>query len=110
MSEGIDFADDASRAVIAIGCVFIPFSRILDNSESAYGNISSNSEYLFSFPHCALFSVDFVFHNRIPYPNVKDIQIQSKRDYNSKYAGTKGLLPGPLWYEIQAYRAINQGK
>jgi Fanconi anemia group J protein len=44
----------------------------------------------------------------IPYPNVKDIQVDLKRKYNNLLTGKKNLLNGDEWYEIQAYRAVNQ--
>ncbi|XP_075760829.1 Fanconi anemia group J protein [Pelodiscus sinensis] len=44
----------------------------------------------------------------IPFPNVKDLQVELKRKYNDQYSKTRGLLPGSQWYEIQAYRALNQ--
>ena len=43
----------------------------------------------------------------IPFPNFKDRQVSLKKQYNN--ANTmRGLLTGDKWYEIQAYRAINQ--
>ncbi|XP_064119923.1 Fanconi anemia group J protein-like isoform X2 [Macrobrachium nipponense] len=44
----------------------------------------------------------------IPFPNVKDIQVDLKRQYNNQHCRSRGLLPGSEWYEIQAYRALNQ--
>lgn len=44
----------------------------------------------------------------IPFPNVKDLQVELKRKYNDQHSRTRGLLPGSQWYEIQAYRALNQ--
>lgn len=44
----------------------------------------------------------------IPFPNVKDTQVELKRKYNTQYAASRGLLTGSEWYEIQAYRALNQ--
>ncbi|KAM6049595.1 Fanconi anemia group J protein [Chlamydotis macqueenii] len=44
----------------------------------------------------------------IPFPNVKDLQVELKRKYNDLHKNTRGLLPGSQWYEIQAYRALNQ--
>ena len=41
----------------------------------------------------------------IPYPSVRDPQIALKKEYNDR----KGGLNGRMWYEIQAFRAINQG-
>ncbi|KAG0439549.1 Fanconi anemia group J like protein [Dictyocoela muelleri] len=38
----------------------------------------------------------------IPYPNVKDTQVMFKREFNDKYK------PGSNWYEVQAFRAVNQ--
>ncbi|XP_012381353.2 Fanconi anemia group J protein [Dasypus novemcinctus] len=44
----------------------------------------------------------------IPFPNVKDLQVELKRHYNDQHSKLRGLLPGRQWYEIQAYRALNQ--
>jgi len=34
--------------------------------------------------------------------------VSHKKDYNNKHHKDKGLLPGWEWYQIQAYRALNQ--
>lgn len=39
----------------------------------------------------------------IPYPSIKDPQIGLKKEYNDK-----GEYNGRLWYEAQAFRALNQ--
>lgn len=57
-AEGIDFKDEAARAVVAIG---------------------------------------------IPYPSIKDPQIGLKKEYNDK-----SDYNGRMWYEAQAFRALNQ--
>ena len=44
----------------------------------------------------------------IPFPSIKDTQVELKRQYNDQYSAARGLLTGSEWYEIQAYRAINQ--
>ncbi|KAL1928650.1 hypothetical protein VTP01DRAFT_2436 [Rhizomucor pusillus] len=45
----------------------------------------------------------------IPYPNVKDIQVELKRDYNdNRRKRGDNVLSGAEWYRIQAFRAINQ--
>uniref|UniRef100_A0A3B3BVC5 DNA 5'-3' helicase n=1 Tax=Oryzias melastigma TaxID=30732 RepID=A0A3B3BVC5_ORYME len=44
----------------------------------------------------------------IPFPNIKDLQVELKMKYNDQYCKSRGLLPGHRWYEIQAYRALNQ--
>ncbi|XP_030008744.1 Fanconi anemia group J protein [Sphaeramia orbicularis] len=44
----------------------------------------------------------------IPFPNIKDLQVELKMKYNDQHCKTRGLLPGSRWYEIQAYRALNQ--
>ncbi|CAL8115694.1 unnamed protein product [Orchesella dallaii] len=43
----------------------------------------------------------------IPFPNVRDMQVELKRDYNTRNM-SRGLLGGGEWYEIQAFRALNQ--
>lgn len=44
----------------------------------------------------------------IPFPNIKDLQVELKMKYNDLHSKSRGLLPGSRWYEIQAYRALNQ--
>ncbi|XP_030257122.1 Fanconi anemia group J protein isoform X7 [Sparus aurata] len=44
----------------------------------------------------------------IPFPNIKDLQVELKMKYNDQRCKSRGLLPGNRWYEIQAYRALNQ--
>jgi hypothetical protein len=41
----------------------------------------------------------------VPYPNVKDIEIELKRKYNN---GKPQLIKGDAWYTQQAFRAVNQ--
>ena len=45
----------------------------------------------------------------IPFPNFKDPQVTMKRMYNDQNQ-QRGLLSGSNWYDIQAFRALNQGK
>ncbi|XP_034496339.1 Fanconi anemia group J protein isoform X2 [Ailuropoda melanoleuca] len=35
-------------------------------------------------------------------------KVELKRQYNDQHSKLRGLLPGRQWYEIQAYRALNQ--
>ena len=50
----------------------------------------------------------------IPFANVKDQQVQLKRDYNSersaeaKRLGLHPVLDGNSWFNLRAYRALNQ--
>ncbi|KAI8577770.1 hypothetical protein K450DRAFT_250762 [Umbelopsis ramanniana AG] len=45
----------------------------------------------------------------IPFPNLKDFQVISKRDYNTNARKSgKNVLNGDEWYSIQAHRAVNQ--
>ena len=46
----------------------------------------------------------------IPYPNLKDKQVELKRKYNDeKNAKNRaGVLSGDQWYSQQAFRALNQ--
>uniref|UniRef100_A0A4W3J9H9 DNA 5'-3' helicase n=1 Tax=Callorhinchus milii TaxID=7868 RepID=A0A4W3J9H9_CALMI len=44
----------------------------------------------------------------IPFPNIKNLQIELKRKYNDQHSQTRGLLRGSQWYDIQAFRALNQ--
>ena len=42
----------------------------------------------------------------IPYPNIKDLQIGMKKEYNDNKINSK--LSGESWYQSQAFRALNQ--
>ncbi|XP_051934803.1 Fanconi anemia group J protein isoform X2 [Hippocampus zosterae] len=44
----------------------------------------------------------------IPFPNIKNLQVELKMKYNDQHSKSRGLLPGHHWYEMQAYRALNQ--
>ncbi|XP_077996428.1 Fanconi anemia group J protein homolog [Glandiceps talaboti] len=44
----------------------------------------------------------------IPFPNIKDTVVDLKKRYNNEHVSSRGLLSGNDWYEIQAYRALNQ--
>jgi Rad3-related DNA helicase len=44
----------------------------------------------------------------IPFPNFKDTKVEAKRKFNDAGMKTLGLLPGSVWYEQQAFRALNQ--
>ncbi|KAI9156058.1 hypothetical protein H9P43_009168 [Blastocladiella emersonii ATCC 22665] len=44
----------------------------------------------------------------IPYPSVMDKKVQLKKAYNDRHRYARRLLSGSEWYDIQAYRAINQ--
>lgn len=44
----------------------------------------------------------------IPYPFFKDKQVMLKKEYNNQFHFQRQLLPGHDWYDIQAFRALNQ--
>ncbi|XP_045454094.1 Fanconi anemia group J protein homolog [Melitaea cinxia] len=44
----------------------------------------------------------------IPFPNIGDIAIKGKMEYNDRYSREKNILGGHEWLKIQAYRALNQ--
>ena len=44
----------------------------------------------------------------IPFPNFKDTQVELKRSYNDEKCTSTNMLKGSDWYEIQAFRALNQ--
>ncbi|XP_076333405.1 Fanconi anemia group J protein homolog isoform X2 [Tachypleus tridentatus] len=44
----------------------------------------------------------------IPFPNLKDLQVSLKRQYNNQYCTSRHLMSGNDWYETQAFRALNQ--
>ncbi len=45
----------------------------------------------------------------IPFPNIKDPQVDQKQKYNNDTRIVQEeLLTGSEWYEIQAFRALNQ--
>ncbi|CAO3637615.1 unnamed protein product [Mucor hiemalis] len=47
----------------------------------------------------------------IPYPNVRDMEVKFKREYNdwkNTHTANSDVLSGGAWYSAQAFRAINQ--
>ncbi|KAI3629477.1 hypothetical protein MIR68_012492 [Amoeboaphelidium protococcarum] len=44
----------------------------------------------------------------IPFPNVSDVKVKLKRQYNDCKSKDSKVLNGNQWYEAQAYRAFNQ--
>lgn len=42
----------------------------------------------------------------IPYPNVMDLNVKLKKQYNDRNQHRQ-LLPGNQWYEIQAFRYVD---
>lgn len=54
-----------------------------------------------------LHAFSILFQIGIPFPNLKDIQVELKRKYNNANV-SRGLLNGAEWYEMQAFRALNQ--
>lgn len=42
----------------------------------------------------------------IPFPYLKDKQVELKRKYNDKKSTCSALLKGSEWYEIQAFRSV----
>lgn len=45
----------------------------------------------------------------IPFPNVKDMQVDLKRKYNDQQSRSgRPVMGGSAWYETQAFRALNQ--
>ena len=45
----------------------------------------------------------------IPFPGFKDPKVNLKKEYNDKRHETnKNILSGHEWYEIEAFRALNQ--
>ena len=48
-------------------------------------------------------------HFHTPHPLLRPSpQVELKKEYNNQYCGARGLLTGSEWYDIQAFRAINQ--
>lgn len=43
----------------------------------------------------------------IPFPNFKDTQVVLKREYNDKKSSSSSVLSGSEWYEIQAFRSVD---
>ena len=47
----------------------------------------------------------------IPFPNIRNAEVKLKMNYNDKKnKNEKEILTGKEWYEIQAFRALNQVK
>ena len=45
----------------------------------------------------------------VPYPSVKDAKVTLKKQYNNHVLNQRrGLVTGDEWYNLQAYRAMNQ--
>lgn len=45
----------------------------------------------------------------IPYPAYKDTKVEQKKAYNDhKDSQARGLVTGSKWYNLQAFRAMNQ--
>ena len=45
----------------------------------------------------------------IPFPNIRNAEVKLKMTYNDKKRESeKAILSGKEWYEIQAFRALNQ--
>ncbi|KAJ3275157.1 Fanconi anemia group J protein [Terramyces sp. JEL0728] len=44
----------------------------------------------------------------LPFPSIGDLKVKQKRIYNDAFSLKKNLLTGSEWFEIQAFRAINQ--
>eukprot|EP00002_Diphylleia_rotans_P006416 TRINITY_DN157_c1_g1_i5.p1 TRINITY_DN157_c1_g1~~TRINITY_DN157_c1_g1_i5.p1 ORF type:complete len:862 (-),score=153.33 TRINITY_DN157_c1_g1_i5:488-3073(-) len=44
----------------------------------------------------------------IPFPNVRDVAVNLKKMYNDKNTRSRNLLSGEKWYQLQAFRALNQ--
>lgn len=49
-----------------------------------------------------------VINVSIPYPAFKDPRVTLKKEYNDRNTKAGSLLPGNVWYETQAFRAMNQ--
>jgi Fanconi anemia group J protein len=85
-SEGLDFSDNYARAVIACG---IPYPNVKD-AQVWISHVILSSKVINFFKPNQFFKVD------------------QKRKYNNALSGSRNLLTGDEWYEIQAYRAVNQ--
>ncbi|XP_071180461.1 Fanconi anemia group J protein homolog [Mytilus edulis] len=90
--HGVNDEDDEDVGEETTGALFLAVCR---------GKVSEGLDFADNFAR-AVITVG------IPYPNWKDIQVGQKRMYNDKHKMSKGLLSGSEWYEIQAFRALNQ--
>ncbi|VDI74443.1 fanconi anemia group J protein [Mytilus galloprovincialis] len=90
--HGVNDEDDEEVGKETTGALFLAVCR---------GKVSEGLDFADNFAR-AVITVG------IPYPNWKDIQVGQKRMYNDKHKMSKGLLSGSEWYEIQAFRALNQ--
>ncbi|TBU13699.1 DNA repair helicase Rad3 [Hamiltosporidium tvaerminnensis] len=86
------------------------FENILKNYKKCVQN-KQNAVLLCVFRGKASEGVDFkddlaraVIGIGIPFPSFKDVQVELKREYNDKFK----KMNGRAWYEMQAYRAVNQ--
>jgi Rad3-related DNA helicase len=47
----------------------------------------------------------------VPFPNLKDMKVSLKMEYNTqKKKSNASILSGDEWYNLQAFRAVNQGE
>ncbi|GJQ13595.1 hypothetical protein GpartN1_g5386.t1 [Galdieria partita] len=44
----------------------------------------------------------------LPFPNLRDLQVIQKKEYNDRYSASRKLLSGQRWYALQAFRSLNQ--
>ena len=51
---------------------------------------------------CNVLKFDLLYYTDLRF------QVELKMKYNDQHCKSRGLLPGNRWYEIQAYRALNQ--
>eukprot|EP00698_Gefionella_okellyi_P005920 TRINITY_DN1534_c0_g1_i3.p1 TRINITY_DN1534_c0_g1~~TRINITY_DN1534_c0_g1_i3.p1 ORF type:complete len:631 (+),score=83.38 TRINITY_DN1534_c0_g1_i3:451-2343(+) len=86
-----------------------------DEELSRYRNAADNGAILLGVHRGkASEGVDFADHHAraviiigLPFPNIRELQVQLKKRYNDEHANT-GILSGEQWYALQAFRAINQ--
>ncbi|XP_031560838.1 Fanconi anemia group J protein homolog [Actinia tenebrosa] len=89
--EGVD-SDDEDYCVNTGGALFLAVCR---------GKVSEGLDFADN-------NARAVITVGIPFPNTKDLKVDLKRKYNDEHTSKRGLLNGSEWYEIQAFRALNQ--
>lgn len=123
VSEGLDFSDNNARAVITVMsiseeaactsglvCVLYCCSFRIQyvNLIYVYVLLFCRLEFPFRISRTSRSNLFCLSCSVLLQSFLCLLQIELKREYNNSYCRQRSLLTGSEWYEIQAYRALNQ--